>query len=185
MSAKNTTNSFGFVAKGFHWTISFLIIAMLVFGFFLDDFPNTSQEFAYNAHKTIGIIILALVILRLGWRWMNIQPGYSAKYPLFLRFLAHAAHYVIYLAIIAMPISGWVMSTASGKIPHFLGWFYFPMPGISLNESLAGQAFQVHNILAIVLIVLVSLHVLAALFHQFVLKDNVLKRMLPGRNNKE
>ena len=181
MSAKNTTNSFGFVAKSFHWTISFLIIAMLVFGYFLEDFTGASQEIAYNTHKSIGIIILALVVLRLGWRWLNIQPGYSATLPHAYKMFVRLAHYAIYFVILAMPISGWVMSTAAGKIPHFLGWFYFPMPGIAPNEHLAGQAFQVHNTLAIILIVLVSLHVLAALFHQFVLKDNVLKRMLPGK----
>ena len=80
MSAKNTTSSFGFVAKTFHWTISFLIIAMLVFGFFLEDFVGAPQEIAYNTHKSIGIIILALVVLRLGWRWFNIQPGYFSSW---------------------------------------------------------------------------------------------------------
>ena len=181
MSAKNTINSFGYVAKSFHWVIALLIIAMLVLGYFLEDFPASVGEMPYNTHKTIGIIILALVVLRLGWRWLNIQPSYSATLPSAYKFFVRLAHYAIYLVIIAMPISGWVMSTAAGHVPHFLGWFYFPMPGISLNEQLAGQAFQVHNVLAIILIVLVSFHVLAALFHHFVLKDNVLKRMLPGK----
>lgn len=182
MSAKNTTSTFGFIAKSFHWVIAVIIIAMLVFGYFLEDVPAPLQEFAYNTHKTMGIIVLTLMVLRLGWRWCNIQPAYSSTYPLMMRFLAHASHYVIYGVVIAMPISGWVMATAAGKIPHFLGWFYFPMPGISLNPHLAGQAFQLHNLLAIVLIVLLSLHVIAALFHHFVLSDNVLRRMLPGRN---
>lgn len=182
MSAKNTTSSFGFVAKSFHWVISFLIIAMLVFGYFLENYNDTPiQEIVYNTHKTIGIIILTLVVMRLGWRWFNIQPGYSSTLPPAYKIIVRLAHYAIYLVIIAMPISGWVMATAAGHVPHFLGWFYFPMPGISLNEQLAGQAFQVHNTLAIILIVLVSLHVLAALFHHIVLKDNVLKRMLPGK----
>ncbi|MES2204832.1 MAG: cytochrome b [Pseudomonadota bacterium] len=181
MSAKNTINSFGFVAKSFHWVIAFLIIAMLVLGYFLEDFPASTGEIPYNTHKTIGIIILALVALRLSWRWFNIQPGYSATLPPAYKVFVRLAHYAIYLVIIAMPISGWVMSTAAGHIPHFLGWFYFPMPGISLNENLANQMFQLHNFLAIVLIVLVSFHVLAALIHHFVLKDDVLKRMLPGK----
>ena len=182
MSAKNTINSFGSIAKSFHWIVAILIIAMLVFGYFLEDFNGKpAQEIVYNTHKTIGIVILALVILRLGWRWMNIQPGYSATLPSMYKTFVKLAHYAIYLVIIAMPMSGWVMATAAGHVPHFLGWFYFPMPGISLNEHLAGQMYELHNILAIVLIVLISFHVLAALLHHFVLKDNVLKRMLPGR----
>ncbi len=176
MSAKNTTNSFGSVAKSFHWTIAFLIIAMLVLGYFLEDFPASVGEMPYNTHKTIGIIILVLVLLRLGWRWFNIQPSYSATLPPAYKMFVRVAHYAIYLVIIAMPISGWVMSTAAGHVP---------MPGISLNENLANQMFQLHNFLAIVLIVLVSFHVLAVLIHHFILKDNVLKRMLPGKNNKE
>lgn len=183
MSAKNTTHSFGFVAKSFHWVIAGLIILMLAFGYFMEDFPAALEGYVYNTHKTIGIIILTLMVIRLGWRWCNVQPAYSAKYPVFVRFLAHAAHYAIYLVVIAMPLSGWVMSTASGKVPHFLGWFYFPMPGIPLDPQLAGQAYQLHNLLAIVLIVLLSLHLVAALFHHFVLGDNVLKRMLPNRKN--
>lgn len=182
MSAKNTLTSFGSIAKSFHWMIACLILAMLALGFFLEDIPSDWQECAYTIHKSTGIIILLLMLLRLGWRWCNIQPAYASTYPLVLRFLAHASHYAIYFVVIAMPISGWIMATAAGKIPHFLGWFYFPMPGITLNEALAGQMFQVHNFLAIVLIVLISLHVLAALFHHFVLGDNVLVRMLPGRN---
>lgn len=181
MSAKNTNNTFGYVAKNFHWIVAILIIAMLVMGYFLENFPQTIHEAAYNTHKTIGIIILALVILRLGWRWYNVQPGYSATLPLFYKIIVRLAHYAIYVVILLMPLSGWVMSTAAGHVPHFLGWFYFPLPGISQDSALAGQMYQLHNTLAIVLIVLVSIHVLAALFHHFVLRDNVLTRMLPGK----
>lgn len=186
MSAKNTKNSFGYIAKSFHWIVALLIIAMLIFGFFLEDFDGKpTQEIAYNIHKSIGIIILALVILRLGWRWWNLEPGYSASLPAFYKTIVRWAHYAIYGVIILMPFSGWVIATASGHVPHFLGWFYFPFPGISLNEPLAGLMFQVHNTLAIILIALISMHVLAALFHHFVLGDNVLIRMLPGSKNKE
>ena len=181
MSAKNTINSFGYIAKSFHWVIAFLIMGMLILGYFLEDIPAAQQEFVYNIHKSIGIIIFGLVVLRLGWRWCNVQPAYSATYPLIIRFLAHASHYAIYVVIIAMPLSGWIMSTAAGHAPHFLGWFYFPMPGIMLNQKLAGQMVEWHNFLAIVLIGLISLHSAAALFHHFILKDNVLKRMMPNK----
>lgn len=182
MFAKNTTDSFGFITKSFHWVIAFLIIAMLVLGYFLEDIPAAQQGLAYNAHKSIGIIILTLMVLRLGWRWCNVQPAYSSTYPAVLGFLARISHYAIYFVAIAMPVSGWVMSTAAGKAPYFFGWLYFPMPGISQNSILAGQAFQFHGILAVVLIVLLSLHLAAAFFHHFVLRDNVLLRMLPARN---
>lgn len=185
MPAKNTLTSFGYIAKSFHWIVALLIIVMLVMGYFLDDFPASIQEMAYNTHKSIGIIILALVILRLGWRWMNVQPGYSTALPHFYKIFIRLAHYAIYLTIILIPLSGWVMATAAGHVPHFLGWVYFPMPGISPNEQLAGEAFQLHNTLAIIVIVLVSIHIFAALFHHFILGDTVLRRMLPRHQTKE
>lgn len=182
MSAKNTLNSFGYVAKSFHWIVAFLIIGMLVFGYFLEDFPAAAGEIPFNTHKTIGIIILALVVARLWWRWRNVQPAYSSRLPSFYKVMAGLAHYAIYVVILLMPVSGWVMSTASGHIPHFLGWFYFPMPGIPLDGALASTAYQVHSVLAITLIVLLLMHVGAALFHHFILGDNVLRRMLPSKN---
>ncbi len=182
MSAKNTSHSFGYVAKSFHWIVAVLIIAMLCLGYLLEDFPASSGAAAYNVHKCIGIIILALVVLRLVWRWMNIQPGYSSRLPACYKLFVKLAHYVIYMAMVLMPLSGWLMSTAAGRAPDFFGWFYFPMPGIALNTHLAGVMYQVHNTLAVVLIVLISLHILAGLFHHVMLRDNVLKRMLPGGN---
>lgn len=181
MSAKNTVNSFGYVAKNFHWLLAFLIISMLIFGYFLDTSPALTGESAHNIHKMIGITVLALVILRLFWRWINIQPSYSSTLPSFYKIIVRLAHYAIYLVIFLMPLSGWVMSTASGHIPHFFADIYLPMPGISLNEQLAGQMYQVHNFLAIALIALISVHIVAALFHHFILRDNVLTRILPGK----
>lgn len=181
MSLKNTANTFGSIAKSLHWIIALLIIGMLIFGYFMEDFPASMESVVYNTHKTIGIIILALVVLRLMWRFMNTQPAYSASYPAIMQKLAHLSHYALYIAMFLMPISGWVMSTAHGKIPHFLGWFYFPMPGIPQNPVLANLALETHNTLAIIFIVLLVLHVAAALFHHFILRDNVLIRMLPAR----
>ncbi|HVY53659.1 MAG TPA: cytochrome b/b6 domain-containing protein, partial [Gammaproteobacteria bacterium] len=86
-------------------------------------------------------------------------------------------HYSLYAMLIAMPISGWVMSAAAGRAPRW-GNLVLNLP-IEKNESLSGLSFNIHYWLAIVIIVFVSLHVAAALFHHFVKKDDVLKRMLP------
>jgi len=182
MSAKNTLSTFGYVAKSIHWIVAFLIIAMLIFGYFMEDFPASLEVVVYNTHKTIGIIIFTLVVLRLGWRLMNIQPAYPTQLSSILRCAALLTHYAIYAAMLLMPLSGWVMSTAYGKIPRFLGLFDFPMPGIPQNAQLGSLALQTHNTLAIIFIVLLVLHIGAVLFHHLVLRDNVLTRMLPQRN---
>lgn len=178
MSLKNTVNSFGSIAKSLHWISALLVIIMLTLGYFLEDIPSPWHGLALNIHKSIGIIVLALMALRLLWRWMNTQPVYSPHYPRLYTKMIHLAHYALYLAVMLMALSGWFMSTASGHVPLFLGWIYFPMPWVPYDKALAAAAFQVHELLALTLIVLIVAHIAAGLFHHFVLNDNVLKRML-------
>ncbi len=181
MSLKNTAHCFGSVAKFFHWISALLVIIMLTLGYFLDDIPSDWHGFAVNIHKSIGIIVLGLMALRLLWRWINTQPVYSSHYPKLYITMIHCAHYALYIAVILMALSGWFMSTASGHVPLFLGWIDFPMPGVPYNKAWASAAFQVHEVLAVALIVLIVTHICAGLFHHFILNDNVLKRMLFGK----
>lgn len=175
---KNTRNQYGSVSKIFHWGIFILVTIMLLCGFFMEDMPESIKSTTYMLHKSTGILILSLMLFRLFWRWMNITPALPETMPTALKFVATFVHALLYLVLLAMPISGWIMSTASGRLPAFYGLVTMPFPGIGLNEAFAHSAAEIHEILAYILIILIVGHVLAALKHHFVDKDDILKRMI-------
>lgn len=176
------------MAKSLHWLVALLIFVTILLGYVMDDFAAQYHHFYGNMHKSMGIVILALVIFRIFWALTHKAPRYDSAMPKHVQIVAKAAHVVIYIAILVMPLSGWIMSTASNHIPHFLGWFDFPMPGIPQSAALAGVAHDFHNAFAWVIIILVSLHIVTAFVHQWICKDNILNRMMPVINppkNKE
>lgn len=174
---KNSETSYGSVAKFFHWTVSVLVILMLTFGYFMEDFSKEMQPLVYNIHKMTGITILGLVILRLLWALTNVKPAMPAGTPGWQILLERVGHFAFYIFLMVMPLAGWIGSAAAGRPPH-LGGFDFNLP-IQKDKILSGAAFDVHGTVAIILIVMIIGHVLAVLYHQFIKKDQILKRMLP------
>lgn len=172
---KNSTTAYGSVAKFFHWVVFVLLITMLVVGFFMDDMPKDLKPLTFNIHKLTGLTILALMCLRLGWTLMNTKPALPMPVPLWQRLAERLVHFSLYFFVILMPIVGWVGSVAAGYAPH-LGGFEFNLP-IEKNEAVADLAFELHEIIAFIIIGLVTVHVLAALYHQFIKRDNLIKRM--------
>jgi cytochrome b561 len=174
---RNTDLKFGSVSKFFHWLVFLLVVTLILVGFFW-GYTGTIKVSVINVHKLVGLLTLIIVLLRIWWTLSNRKPQIpNAK--LWEKIAVHSTHGLIYLALIGMPISGWLMSTAAGYPPHILA-YTFGMPGVTKNMALAGTAADVHLVLAWILITLVSLHILAAFKHHFINKDNVLKRMLPG-----
>lgn len=179
MHLKNTSTTYGSVAKSLHWLIFLLVLFMLVFGYFMGDFPKEYKPLVYNIHKLIGLIILFLMILRISWRLFNPKPHSLTNTRNWERYAERLVHFLLYLGLIIMPFSGWIGSVAAGKAPH-LGQINFDLP-VAANKELSGFAFDIHDNLAIILIILISMHVLAALYHHFFKKDDVLRRMMPRR----
>jgi cytochrome b561 len=177
MPLKNTNDSYGSVAKFFHWLIFLLVFVMIVGGFFLDNVPKEYKGVIYNLHKLTGLLILSLMLLRLVWRWVNVKPALPNDMPRWQRISSRVIHELLYLLIIAMPIAGWVGSSSAGKPPH-IGDIAFGLP-IAKNEELIDTAFTMHGLIAYGIIALVCVHVAAALFHHYIRKDNTLRRMLP------
>lgn len=173
---KNTIRTYGSVAKFFHWAI-FLLVLINVGGFLLEDMPKDYQPMLYNLHKLNGLAILLLMILRMLWAWTNIKPQLPMSLPNWQKLTSRLIHFCLYVVLILMPISGLVGSNAAGKAPH-IGDFKFVLP-IDQSKELADAAFNVHNTLAYILVGLLTLHILAALYHHFIKRDNVLRRMLP------
>lgn len=176
---KNTESTYGSVAKTFHWLIFLLVAALLTVGFLMTGMDASPDKFKiYGLHKSFGILVLALMALRLGWRLINISPTLPDNMRRIEKLGAHAAHWALYALIIAMPLSGWMMSSASGFPVSVFG--LAPLPDlVAADKVLKGILCDAHELLAYAIIALVTLHALAALLHHFYHKDNVLRRMLP------
>lgn len=177
MSLRNTPFAYGTVTKFFHWTIFLLVFFMLIFGFLLDDIPKDYQGVAYNLHKLTGLTILLLMVLRLFWALVNPKPELDNIKP-WERYVERLVHQLLYVAIIVMPLAGWIGASSSGRGPH-LGSLYLGLP-IPKDKALITTCFQLHGIFAFVIIGLVTLHVFAAFYHHLVRKDGVLLRMMPN-----
>ncbi len=176
---RNTPERYGAVSQFLHWTVVALVITQFVLGFSVAGMPISLQRLMILArHKSIGMTILALVILRLLWRLFSPAPALPATMPSLQKLGAHASHVLLYGLLIAMPIVGWVTSSASHLTVTWFGWFAFPNL-VGPDPELAKLAKATHAAMAWVLLATATLHACAALWHHFVQKDGVLRRMLP------
>ncbi len=134
----------------------------------------------YNWHKWVGVTVLLLATVRLAWRLTHRPPPLAASVTRWQQRAAHAGHGLLYLLILVQPVTGWIYSNYSGYPVVYLG--KVPLPNlVERDRGLASSWVQVHGTLAVVLAVVVAGHVLAALYHQFVLKDGTLLRMFTWR----
>jgi len=179
MTIRNTTSRWGAIAQLLHWAIVVLIIVQVTLASLADDLPLGMKKLALLArHKSFGITILGLAVLRLLWRWMNPTPPLPDTLKPYERVLAKFTHAALYILLFAMPLSGWMMSSARGFPVSWFGFFQLP-DLVPKNKTLYDLFLGTHEALQWVLYTVVALHVLAALKHHFMLKDDVLKRMLP------
>lgn len=176
----NSEQEYGSVAKFFHWFIGIGIILMLAVGCVMGDLPRAIRGSVYNAHKCAGIIILCLVLLRVVWRFMNVRPLWPVSMPAIQQFAAKISHLLLYAFMFIMPLTGWLMSTASGRNPNLFG-IPLIMPGVGLSDVAAGTANRLHYIFAWSLLAVVAIHIVAAWKHHLVDKDNIMRRMLPRK----
>ena len=160
-----------------HWLMAIFIIGMLCSGFYMKSLPATNEiKFSiYAIHKACGITVLLLVIIRILVRVFTYAPPFPPSFPRLIINVSKAVHFGLYSLMILVPLSGYVMSSASGiKIKYF-----FPIPLlINKNKELASAANSAHSILAYFLILLITLHILGALKHTLVDKQNIFKRII-------
>ncbi|WP_298622770.1 cytochrome b [uncultured Legionella sp.] len=178
---KNVDARYTSSTKWLHWIIALAVILMLFMGFFLDDIPERFQGMAYMLHKSIGITILFLMILRFIIVHVHTRPPLPESIKLWEKVLSRFVQYGFYILLLLMPLSGWIMSVASEYVPSYFGLFNMPLPWISPNKPLAKFMNESHGIIAWILVVFICLHILGALKHHFIDKDNVLKSMLPSK----
>jgi len=169
------------IAKGLHWFMALLIFGLLALGFYMADLPLSPEKLQYFSwHKWAGVTVFFLVWLRLLWRVTHRPPAYPLGMTVMQRLLAHGGHGALYLLMVIIPLSGWLMSSAKG-VPTV--WFgVLPLPDLlARDKELGKQLTELHFALNISLLVLIAVHTAAALLHHFVLKDDILRRMLPLR----
>jgi cytochrome b561 len=168
------------VAIALHWILAALIISNFVLASMAEDVARELRGAYMNPHKAIGISILLFSVFRLYWRMGHKPPplpdaitGWQAKAGKFV-------HAIFYFLVIAVPLSGWIMASAHPQAPpvSFFGLFDFSLP-IGKNESLAGFGHEAHEILTKPLAILIILHILAALKHQFADRLPFIQRMFP------
>ncbi|MDP9064449.1 MAG: cytochrome b [Pseudomonadota bacterium] len=167
------------LAQLFHWTIAALVVVQFALAWSAEDLPQGMHKLALFArHKSIGMSILVLAVLRLLWRLNNRPPALPAAMSAMERALAGATHAAFYLLLFAMPLTGWMMSSAKNYSVSWFGLFTWPNL-IGHDEAAFIFLKATHDYLSNALFALAVLHVLAALKHHFWNKDDVFLRMLP------
>ena len=179
MHAKNSTSQYGAVAQAFHWIIVGLIVTQFILANKEGGLPLGPAKIATLAtHKSVGMTIFGLAILRLIWRWMNPVPPMPAGTPGWQRIGAHASHWTLYGLLFIIPLVGWLMSSARNFSVSWFGLFTFPNL-IAPDRARYEFLHEAHELLASVLFFVALVHIAAALKHHFIDRDNVLRRMLP------
>ena len=182
MSLKNTTDRWGGISQLLHWTIAILIVLIGIVGRVMGELPRSPKYFwVYTAHKSLGLTVLALVLVRIGWRLYAGAPRPVPGTPRLQALLASATHGAIYLLILALPLSGWIYDSANALRPfRWFGLVEVPKL-VAPDEALAASAHGAHEWLFWLLMALVAGHAGAALYHHFIQRDATLARMLPRR----
>ena len=179
MPLKNTRDQWGSISKLLHWLVVLLILAMAWIGLTMGDLPNGPDKIAtYALHKSIGITILVLVLLRLGWRLYAGAPAPVPGTPSWQDRIASLTHWALYALLLAMPISGWVVNSSSGFPLQWFGLVNLPAI-VGRDQELHELAETIHETLFWILITLVVLHAAAAFYHHLFQRDATLARMLP------
>jgi cytochrome b561 len=186
-------------AKILHWLIAIGIFSMFALGWFMADLPkdspkqmaydildlgiytwNLSEEvsprtFYFNLHKSIGITIFALILVRILWRFTHKPPTLLSSYKAMERKLASGAHHLLYLLMVALPLSGVLMAINS---KYGIKWFGMDFLGGADNKPMRELFKEMHEIIGIIILLVIILHILGALKHKFIDKDETMSRML-------
>ena len=179
MPNQNLPTRYSAVAQGFHWIIAGLIVTQYTLGWIADDLPLGLHKLAVLArHKSFGMTVLMLAVLRLLWRFKNRPPELPAGMSKVERLLAKGTHVIFYVLLFVMPLTGWLMSSAKNYSVSWFGLFTWPNL-IGKNEAAFDLLKTTHDTLSDVLFAIAVLHILAALKHHFWNRDDVLVRMLP------
>lgn len=173
----HTNTAYTPVAKSLHWLMAVMILGLLALGLYMHDLPLSPQKLTlYAWHKWFGVTVFLLVWLRLIWRITHRPPPLPETLSPTMRWAAHMGHLSLYALMVAIPLTGWLMSSAKGFQTVWFG--VLPIPDLlGRDPALGDLLMQVHQRLTQLLMLTLAGHVLATLWHQWVLKDDLLRRM--------
>lgn len=178
----NTELRYGAIAIALHWGMAVLLLVLWGMGLYMVGLPDAGFDTAKITlillHKALGMLALAAVLLRLAWRLLGVLPRLSTELLPWEQVAARFVHLMFYALLFALPLSGWLMSSAGGYPVSFFGWFAVP-DLIAPNEWLFHALIDLHRWLAWLLLGFFVLHAAAALRHHFGLRDDTLRRMWP------
>lgn len=168
-------------AMSLHWLIALMLFGMFGFGLYMVELPLSPQKLKfYSYHKWAGVTVFLLVLARLAWRITHRPPALPAGMPAWQVRAAKAGHHLLYLLMVIVPLSGWLMSSAKGFQTVWFG--VLPLPDLLAKDEALGEALLLtHRLLNWFFMLVVAGHVAAALKHHFIDRDGLLSRMLPGR----
>jgi cytochrome b561 len=174
----NGSDSYGWLAKVFHWLTALAIVGMFPFAWWMTELTLGPHMFQmYGLHKSVGIVILVVTVFRLGWRFVNPKPRFLGG-PSWQRWASELVHAGLYVGLIALPIIGLLHSNAANFPVSVFGLVTMPQL-IEPDRALVETLQEAHEIVGIALLVLLGLHVAGALKHHLFEKDGTLRRMLP------
>ena len=179
MQLRNSTSRYGWVSIFMHWGVALVVFGLFALGLWMVglDYYSTWRKDAPDLHKSIGLVLLGVMVLRVLWRFISPPPPTLSSYSRMTRLGAKFGHGFLYLSLFAVMVAGYLISTADGVgIPVF-GLFEVPALVSGLPDQ-ADTAGVIHFYLAWVLVIFSGLHALAALKHHFIDRDVTLKRML-------
>jgi cytochrome b561 len=178
----NSAQRYGLAAMLLHWGMAILLAVLLALGWFMVSQPDAGYDrekiTLILVHKSVGMFALGIALARIAWRAASPLPALGADLPAWRQVAARVVHLGLYALMLALPVTGWLMSSAGGYPVPVFGWFNVP-DLIGPNERLFAALITLHRWLADALVVLVGLHAGAALEHHFVRHDGTLGRMLP------
>mgnify|MGYP003150155675 CR=1 FL=1 len=172
-------NRYSQVSLILHWLIALMVIGQIGLIMAHDATDGDLSRSLVMLHKSVGLSILVLTLVRLGWRIANPAIPLPAEMPKWQALLARGTHVLFYLVLIGMPLGGWAASSAAGRDIDFFGLFTIPPLPVGENGDLAGRIFDAHALGGTVFLALIVLHVLGALKHTFVDRSGGIFRMLP------
>lgn len=178
MQWRNSSKNYGLTSILMHWGVAVAVFGLFGLGLWMRELNYYSPWYrtAPDIHKSIGLILLAVMVLRLVWRWISPPPPAPATHSKRVRLASTAGHLALYAGLFVLMISGYLISTADGRPISVFGWFEVPalITGIPRQEDVAGA---VHFYLAWAVVIFAGLHALAALKHHVIDRDPTLKRM--------
>lgn len=167
-------------AIAFHWVIALLIIMNFAIAWRAEDLPKEEAYAVMAWHKAFGITVLLLTLGRIAWRLLHKVPPLVETLKAWEAALAKVTHALFYFLMLAVPVAGWGLHSAYGAKPvGMFGLFGFPALPVAQDKPTAGMFHELHEVFATLMLVLLAVHVLAALKHQFIDRDGTLRRMVP------